>query len=98
MLENENEYYNGGRPFKCTCRTSSGVILTIIADNYFGYCKKEIKTLISYSANIMGMSEEEHAGGTLAFPRYYGGMEFDAVSEATQWPSIAGYNFGECFK
>jgi len=47
-----------------------GVIVTIIADNYFGYSKKEIKSHISYSANLFGGCEEEHAGGALAFPRY----------------------------
>jgi len=46
------------------------VIVTIIADNYFGYSKKEIKSHISYSANLFGGAEEEHAGGALAFPRY----------------------------
>jgi len=59
------EPYNGGRAFKCTCRTAEGVILTVIADNYFGYCKKEVKTQISYSANLFGLAEEEHAGGAL---------------------------------
>jgi len=47
-----------------------GVIVTIIADNYFGYCKKEVKSQISYSANLSGLYEEEHSGGTVAFPRY----------------------------
>ncbi|HEY7116660.1 MAG TPA: hypothetical protein VH475_08740, partial [Tepidisphaeraceae bacterium] len=31
--------YNGGQAFKLTCRTDAGVIVTLIADNYFGYCK-----------------------------------------------------------
>ena len=39
----------------------------VLADNYFGYCKKEVKTQIGYSANLFGMAEEEHAGGALAF-------------------------------
>ena len=43
------------------------MIVTIIADNYYGYCKKEVKTQISYAANLYGMCEEEHAGGALAF-------------------------------
>ena len=46
-----------------------GVIVTLIADNYFGYSKKEIKSQISYSANLFGGCEEEHSGGALAFPR-----------------------------
>ncbi len=63
------EIYNNGRPFKISCRNSDGVVVTIIADNYFGYTKKEVKTQISYSANLLGLSEEEHAGGALVFPR-----------------------------
>jgi hypothetical protein len=42
-------------------------MFTIIADNYFGYCKKEVKTQISFSANLYGWAEEEHAGGAVAF-------------------------------
>ena len=38
-------------------------MVTILADNYFGYCKKEVKTQISFSANLYGLAEEEHAGG-----------------------------------
>lgn len=65
----EDELYNDGKPFKLTCRDASGVAVTIIADNYFGYSKKEIKAMISYSANLFGGVEEEHSGGTLAFLR-----------------------------
>ena len=39
-------------------------MVTVIADNYFGYCKKEVKTQLGYTANIYGMVEEEHAGKT----------------------------------
>ncbi len=67
--KNENEYYNDGGAFKITCRDKRGVVVTLIADNYFGYSKKEIKTQISYSANLYGLAEEEHAGGAIAFPR-----------------------------
>lgn len=72
----EQELYNDGRPFKLTCRDESGVIVTLIADNYFGYCKKEVKTQISYSANLYGLCEEEHAGGALVFPSYDLGEDF----------------------
>ena len=78
--EHEDELYNEGVPFKLTCRTEAGVILTLIADNYFGYCKKEVKTQISYAANLYGNVEEEHAGGTIAFPSYNLGDEFLANS------------------
>ncbi|MCX7774749.1 MAG: hypothetical protein N2067_01440 [Spirochaetaceae bacterium] len=70
------ELYNDGKPFKLCARDASGVILTIIADNYFGYSKKEIKSHISYSANLLGLVEEEHAGGALVFPSYNLGTRF----------------------
>lgn len=67
--KDENECYNNGVPFKLTCRDDRGVVVTLIADNYYGYSKKEIKTQITYSANLYGLVEEEHAGGAIAFPR-----------------------------
>ncbi|MCA9067201.1 MAG: hypothetical protein KDA96_29280, partial [Planctomycetaceae bacterium] len=36
----EDEKYNDGVPFKLTCRDEEGVVVTLIADNYYGYCKK----------------------------------------------------------
>jgi len=75
----ENELYNDGQPFKITCRSEKGVVITLIADNYFGYSKKEIKTQISYSANLFGLSEEEHAGGAIAFPRKNLGDSFNGA-------------------
>ncbi len=73
---NENEKYNDGSSFKITARTEEGIIFTIIADNYFGYSKKEVKTQISYVANLFGNIEEEHAGGAIAFPSYKLGDDF----------------------
>lgn len=70
------EFYNDGKAFKVTCRDARGVIVTVIADNYFGYCKKEVKTQISYSANLFGLAEEEHSGGALAFASYDLGEQF----------------------
>jgi phosphoenolpyruvate carboxykinase (diphosphate) len=72
----EDELYNDGGAFKITCRDESGVVVTLIADNYFGYCKKEVKTQLSFAANLMGNCEEEHAGGALAFPTYDVGEDF----------------------
>ena len=72
----ENEKYNNGTPFKLTCRNEEGIIVTLIADNYFGYSKKEVKTQISYATNLMGLAEEEHAGGALAFPQYNQGSYY----------------------
>lgn len=65
-----DEKYNDGKAFKATITSADGVILTLIADNYFGYCKKEVKTQIGFACNLMGVSEEEHAGGALIFPSY----------------------------
>ena len=74
--EEEDELYNEGGAFKITCRDASGRIVTAIADNYFGYCKKEVKTQIGFAANLHGLAEEEHAGGTLAFTGYDLGEDF----------------------
>jgi phosphoenolpyruvate carboxykinase (diphosphate) len=73
-----NEPYNDGHAFKITARDQRGVIVTIIADNYYGYCKKEVKTQISFAANLFGLCEEEHAGGAIAFPTYVLGQDFFA--------------------
>ena len=78
--KDESELYNDGKAFKITARDSSGVIATIIADNYFGYSKKEVKTQISYSANLLGQCEEEHSGGTLAFASRDLGEDFYSAS------------------
>ncbi len=77
----KSEKYNDGGAFKVTSRDKRGVVVTIIADNYFGYCKKEVKTQISYSANLFGLCEEEHAGGAIAFPSYDLGEEFQSDPE-----------------
>jgi len=65
-----DELYNDGGAFKITARDETGVVVTVISDNYFGYCKKEVKTQISMAANLFGNAEEEHAGGALIFPSY----------------------------
>lgn len=85
------ERYNDGQAFKITARDAGGVIFTILADNYFGYCKKEVKTQISFAANLFGLAEEEHAGGALAFPRVNHGEEF-GVDSATR---ESGYSFAD---
>ena len=77
--DDPDEPYNGGDPFKLTFRDSSGLVVTILADNYFGYCKKEVKTQISFSANLSGLGEEEHAGGAIVFPSYDLGEEFEPL-------------------
>jgi hypothetical protein len=75
----EDEKYNSGNAFKVACRDDRGVMVTIIADNYYGYCKKEVKTQISFAANLYGLSEEEHAGGAIVAAAYSLGHEFCAT-------------------
>ena len=71
-----DELYNEGGAFKLTSRDANGTIVTLISDNYFGYCKKEVKTQISFAANLLGRAEEEHAGGAIVFPSYDLGEDF----------------------
>ncbi len=87
----EDELYNNGGAFKLTCRDEAGVIVTLIADNYFGYCKKEVKTQISYAANLYGACEEEHAGGALVFAAYDLGEEFSGDAHVKR----KGHSFAE---
>ena len=47
--EKDDELYNNGTPFKITLRDKRGIMVTILADNYFGYCKKEVKTQVNVS-------------------------------------------------
>ena len=87
--QTEDELYNEGKPFKLVCRDMRGVIVTVIADNYFGYSKKEIKSQISYAANLLGNCEEEHAGGALAFPRVIlGDLHIPSSAELNAKPSF----------
>src|SRR3981081_780431 len=74
----DGEQYNRVGAFKIPCRDQRGVMVTIIADNYYGYCKKEVKTQISFAANLYGLCEEEHAGGAIAFASYVLGQDFRA--------------------
>lgn len=82
--KNEDELYNEGSAFKICCRDHKGVVVTLIADNYYGYCKKEVKTQIGYSANLYGLAEEEHAGGAVVFPSYQLGAEFHHKPQTTE--------------
>lgn len=92
--KDENELYNDGNAFKVACRDASGVMVTIITDNYFGYCKKEVKTQISFAANLAGYYEEEHAGGALVFPSYDLGEEYAGGIHA---PKL-DYSFAEVLR
>ena len=85
------ETYNDGSPFKLTARDASGVIVTLISDNYFGYCKKEVKTQLSFAANLLGRAEEEHAGGAIVFPSYDLGEDFQLSS----YVPVVNHSFAE---
>ena len=87
----EDERYNNGGAFKLTARDHRGVMVTLIADNYFGYCKKDVKTQISYAANLHGLAEEEHAGGALVYPAYDLGDEFHGDTHVKS----RGHGFGD---
>ncbi len=89
--QESDELYNNGQAFKLTVRDGSGVIITLLADNYFGYCKKEVKTQIGYAANLYGFAEEEHAGGALAFRSVIHGNEYGADSASRD----SAYSFHE---
>ena len=92
--ESPDELYNNGSAFKICARDERGVMVTLIADNYFGYCKKEVKTQIGFSANLFGLAEEEHAGGTIAFPAYDLGEEFSGHSHVKR----SGHSFEQVAK
>jgi hypothetical protein len=89
-----DELYNDGGAFKITARNASGVVVTLISDNYFGYCKKEVKTQISFAANLLGGAEEEHAGGALVFPSYDLGEDF----QLSTYVPIVDHTFEEAMK
>jgi hypothetical protein len=96
--KDEAEKYNNGGAFKLTCRTAAGVVVTLLADNYYGYCKKEVKTQISYAANLLGNAEEEHAGGAIAFASYSLGDETQSNSVAVNGRTFADVvrDYGHC--
>jgi len=59
-----------------------------------GYCKKEVKTQIGLTANVIGIAEEEHAGGALAFKAVNFSEKFVANPRYMQTivPSVAVKN------
>lgn len=72
----EFEFYNEGKLFKlCVC-DEFGVIFIIVVDNYFGYCKKEVKIQIFYLVNLFGLVEEEYFGGVCVYIFYNEGQEY----------------------
>jgi hypothetical protein len=75
MLEKGERTLQRRRAFKLTCRDARGH-----GDDHCGQLfwllQKEIKTQISFSANLFGSGEEEHAGGALVYASYDLGEEF----------------------
>lgn len=86
-----DEPYNDGSAFKLTSRDATGTVVTVISDNYFGYCKKEVKTQISFAANLLGRAEEEHAGGAIVFPSYDLGEDF----QLSTYVPVVDHTFAE---
>lgn len=80
-----SELYNGGKPFKITCRDERGIMVTILADNYFGYCKKEVKTQIGLTANIIGLAEEEVSSEFLIHSCQSQNLIFNGASLYSKW-------------
>jgi phosphoenolpyruvate carboxykinase (diphosphate) len=93
--KSDEELYNNGGAFKATFRTDEGLVITLLADNYYGYCKKEVKTQLSFAANFIGRSEEEHSGGALVFPSYNLG---DFTTKTSAYIHKAGYTFKQVSK
>lgn len=71
-----SDRYNDGQAFLLKFRDESGVVFTIIADNYFGLGKKTIMTDVSFSADRRGLALQEHAGGAWVFPEFDLGGSF----------------------
>jgi hypothetical protein len=46
--EKEDELYNNGKPFKITLRDERGIMVTILADNYFGEFEAIISGIVCY--------------------------------------------------
>lgn len=61
----QSELYNNGKPFKITMRDKRGIMVTILADNYFGKSVSAfltfylIRTSIPYSFLIVGYCKKE---------------------------------------
>lgn len=79
--------YNDGDSFLLKIRDSSGVVITIVGDNYFGLGKKTIMTDASFSADRRGNTIQEHAGGNIVFAESDSGGKFSYKNDA---PKIEG--------
>ncbi|KAL0242704.1 hypothetical protein GEMRC1_005267 [Eukaryota sp. GEM-RC1] len=87
--KDESELYHNGGAFNLWFRTKEGIAVTIITDSYFGYYKKTVKAFLSYASNLC-YSEEEHAGGCVAYSSYNLGRSFNLKdSQAKHWDNGA---------
>ncbi|MEZ5301403.1 MAG: hypothetical protein R3F11_12250 [Verrucomicrobiales bacterium] len=75
--EREDEIYNDGGAFKVTCRDRLGFVVTLIADNYYGYCRRG-----QNPDQLRGRPLWQRRGGTqpaaIAFPSFDLGEDFSA--------------------
>ncbi|KAL0227622.1 hypothetical protein RCL1_003766 [Eukaryota sp. TZLM3-RCL] len=81
--KNEDELYHDGQAFNLWFRTKHGHAVILVTDSYFGYYKKTVKALLSFASNL-SFSEEEHAGGCLAFSSYNLGTWFKLSQSQAQ--------------
>jgi len=71
------ERYNDGVAFKAVARDANGVIVTILSDNYFGYCKKGGQIVHQlFSQSVSPLVRKSMTGGAL-------------LSRATTWRRFA---------
>ena len=64
------------------------MVVTVPADNYFGYCKKEVKTQVSFAANLSGLVRRA-CGGAVVFPSYDLGEEFEPLAILPKTPILS---------
>jgi hypothetical protein len=58
--EKEDELYHDGESHRIMARDWHSVPISTIADGYHEYDKKEIKSQISYVANMFGICDEDY--------------------------------------
>ncbi|MCB0320024.1 MAG: hypothetical protein KDD60_03805, partial [Bdellovibrionales bacterium] len=61
FYERDSDVYNKGNPFVLHTRDAD-VTHVVITDNYYGYCKKMVKTILDHATKRLGDSMEEHSG------------------------------------
>ena len=83
------QYYNNGNAFLLKIRDTSGVVITIIADNYFGLGKKTIMTDVSFAADRRGLVLQEHAGGAFVQPQVNLGAYFSVALHVKDCPHFS---------